>query len=84
MKNEKATWIPAIDEPVENVTKYGWLSITENEGDFRETQKIWEITKWHSFDDFGATMETLTIEKDGETKEIYSYDEGETFTFDAY
>ena len=53
--------------------QHGWLIID---------RKTWNVTNWHSFDDFGSTVETLTIEKDGETKEIYSLDEGETFTFD--
>ena len=75
VKTENATWIPAVDEPVENVTNYGWLDLGG---------EIWEITNWHSFDDFGGTHETLTILKDGAEKEIYSYDEGETFTFDTY
>ena len=37
-----------------------------------------------SFDDLVQTIETLTIEKDEETKEIYSFDEGETFTFELH
>ena len=58
------------------LTEHGWLDIpSEGEG-------LWLITDWHSFDDFGATMETLTIQRSGESKEIYSYNEGETFTFD--
>ena len=69
MKEENATWIPSTGE----FLHHGWLDI---DGD------IWIITNIHSFDDFGATLDTFTIEKDGEVKEIYSYDEGETFTLD--
>ena len=43
------------------------------------------IIKQHSFDDFGVSMDTYTIMNyAGDVKEIYSYDEGETFTFDSY
>ena len=45
---------------------------------------IWIITKIHSYADYGASIDTFTIERDGEIKEIYSYDEGETFTYDVY
>lgn len=71
IENERATWIP----PTGEFNHHGWLRIGKD---------IWIITNIHSFDDFGATMDTFTIELDGEIKEIYSYDEGETFTFDAY
>lgn len=74
MKIENARWIPAIEGTFAS-TKHGWLDIDG---------EIWKITNWHSFADFGVTVETLTITKDGETKEIYSLDEAETFTFDAY
>jgi len=47
-------------------------------------EEIWTITNLHQFDDLGGTIDTLTIERDGETKEIYSYDELDTFTFDVY
>ena len=53
--------------------QHGWLIIDS---------RTWEITNIHSFDDFGSTVETLTIERDGKTKEIYSLDQCETFTFD--
>ena len=87
IKTEKATWLPPVEDGTSKPT-HGWLSID---------RKIWQITNWHSFADFGATLETLTIERGNhvmacrmetgrpvryETKEIYSYDEGETFTFD--
>tara|TARA_Y100000310_G_scaffold298862_1_gene333194 strand:- start:409 stop:645 length:237 start_codon:yes stop_codon:yes gene_type:complete len=66
-----ARWIPSTGE----FNHHGWLHIGED---------FWIITNIHSFDDLGATMDTFTIELDGETMEIYSYDEGETFTTDAY
>ena len=79
VKTEKATWIPPVEDGTSKPT-HGWLHIDG---------KIWQITNWHSFADFGATLETLTIQRGNqvelskrETKEIYSYDEGETFTFD--
>lgn len=74
MKKENARWLPplkALQESGHN--HHGWLILD------RET---WEITKIHSFDDFGASIETLTIERGGEIREIYSFDECETFTFD--
>jgi len=44
---------------------------------------LWSVLKHHSFDDFGATVDTLTIMNfNGDVKEIYSFDECETFTFD--
>ena len=72
IKIENAEWMPSIDEPLESVNQYGWLELDD---------EIWNISSWHSYDDLGATIETLTIEKDGEEKQIYSYDEGESFTF---
>ena len=71
IKTEKATWIPQLP----NTPDLGWISLDD---------ETWTITKIYNFDDFGCTLDTFTIEKDGETKEIYSYDEGETFTFDAH
>ena len=50
---------------------HGWLNIDG---------EILRITNIHHFDDFGMSMETLTLE-DGQ--EVYSYDEGSTFTFDC-
>jgi len=45
---------------------------------------LWSVLKTHSFDDFGATFDTFTIMNyAGDIKEIYSFDEGETFTFET-
>jgi hypothetical protein len=42
------------------------------------------VLSHHSFDDFGATSDTFKIMNyAGDIKEIYSFDEGETFTFDC-
>ena len=71
IKTEETTWIPQLPDSPE----LGWLRLND---------ETWNITKIYSFDDYGVTMETFTIEKDGETREIYSYDEGETFTFDCW
>ena len=78
MKNENATWLPAIDEP------WGHLDGNHNHGWLDLDGEIWTITNIHNFDDLGCTLDTLTIEKDGVEKKIYSCDEGETFTYDVY
>jgi len=70
IKTERATWIPQLPDTPD----LGWLDLNG---------EIWKITNIHSFDDFGCSLDTFTIEKDGVEKEIYSYDEGETFTFDV-
>ena len=76
IKEERATLIPPMDET--GLTNRGWIHLDDG---------IWTITNWHSFDDFGSAffrkLERLTISKDGEVKKIYSYDEGETFTYDV-
>ena len=81
-KTEDVTWIPPVNEEGTTKPALGWLQIGG---------KIWQIINRHSFDDLGATIETLTIERGNhvkgwpvhrEQKEIYSFDEGETFTFD--
>jgi len=52
-----------------------------------ETDKFnlgtYHIMDWHSFDDLGATMETVQLWNPITKRlfEIYSSDEGETFTF---
>jgi hypothetical protein len=44
----------------------------------------YHIMNWHSFDDGGATLETVQVWNPITKRlfEIYSSDEGETFTFD--
>jgi len=76
IKTENATWMPplqALQDSGRN--QHGWIVLDS---------KTWEVTNLYHYDDYGVTMETFTIEKDGETREIYSYDEGETFTFDCW
>ena len=43
----------------------------------------YHIMNWHSFDDMGASLETVQVwnPKTKRLFEIYSQDEGETFTF---
>jgi hypothetical protein len=42
------------------------------------------VINHHSFDDFGATLDTFrVINFAGLIREIYSFDECETFTFDT-
>ena len=74
IKKERASWIPPLPAEHQKGTNWhGWMAMDDG---------IWAITNIHHFDDFGCTVDTFTIEKDGEKIEIYSYDEGETFTFD--
>ena len=49
--------------------EHGWLII---EG------LAWNITRWHHFDDFGQTIETVTAKHPNtrQEKEVYSLDEG--------
>ena len=77
-KIEKARWTPPLKALQHSgVNKHGWIIL----GTGRDST-TWDIVKWHSFDHRGATLETLVIENNGKIKEIYSFDEGETFTFD--
>ena len=75
MKTENVTWIPPVGEAWD--MPHGWL-------DLGGPNNIWTIISLHHYADYGMSMETFTIKRDGETKEIYSYDEGETFTFDCW
>ena len=59
------------------VNQHGWIILGTGYG-----STTWEIINWHSYDDIGNTIETLTIQNGEKQKEIYSLDEGETFTFD--
>ena len=41
------------------------------------------VISHHSFDDFGATIDTFRVMNyAGDVKEVYSFDQCETFTFD--
>ena len=57
------------------INYHGWLIIDG---------RTWEVTNIQHYSDYGVTLETLTIERGGETKEVYTQDEGETFTFDCW
>ena len=81
MNDEKITFIPAKNSHANralndgtSLTNHGWLDIPS------DGLGLWRISNWHSFDDMGATLETLTVQRLGVTKEVYSYDDGETFT----
>jgi len=67
---ENISWIPPLRDD-----ETGWIKIDG---------VVWEITNWHTFDDFGQTLDTLTIinRMTGEQKEVFSQDEGETFMLD--
>jgi|TARA_Y100000310_G_scaffold79721_1_gene76399 hypothetical protein len=74
MKDENITLIPALP-PNEG---HGWLDIAS------EGLGLWTITNWHwGWRRSQGFVETLTIKRLGVTKEVYSFDEGETFTFEA-
>jgi hypothetical protein len=70
-ESDEITYLGADDCP--HQTEHGELVINGQH---------WAIIDWHSFDDFGQTFETVTIKKDGEEKEAYSQDEGNTWTLD--
>ena len=43
---------------------------------------VWGILKWEGFDDFGGSFETLTVYRKQQKMEVYSLDEGQTFTLE--
>ena len=70
MKKEKATWLP----PIRPDGSHGWLNING---------ETFNIVNIHSYDGYGSTLDTFTIqEPNGKTREVYTQDEGDTFTFD--
>jgi hypothetical protein len=76
---EAARWVPPLKELQRSgVNQHGWIIIKP----VGWPSTTWEIINWHSFDDLGQTIETLTIQSGEVQKEIYSLDEGETFTFE--
>ena len=65
-EKEEISWLPGLRSG-----DHGWL---------RVGGETWIITKWHHFDDFGQTIETVTAVRDsGEKIEVYSIDEGLTW-----
>ena len=72
MKNYKATYTNESPQEYPN----GKITLEGSEATYN-------IMNWHSFDDFGTTMETVQVWNPITKRlfEIYSQDEGETFTF---
>ena len=67
MTKEDVRYMPPLRDE-----DHGWLIIKgEN----------WLITNWHHFDDFGQTIETVTVKHplNNETQEVYSLDEGQSW-----
>ena len=87
MKNEQTTYQANYHNNYPNVNgrqvfdKDGDVTLTK--GDF---EGRYHILNWHSYDDFGAEVETVTLKNVLPfTNEVtaVSYDNGETFTFDC-
>jgi hypothetical protein len=70
-KKENATWIPALPTVFgDEDEKHGWLDI---DGEMHAIESI------HHYDDFGRELLTFTL-RNG--TEMYSFNDGETFTSD--
>tara|TARA_B100000470_G_C19715224_1_gene357349 strand:- start:466 stop:702 length:237 start_codon:yes stop_codon:yes gene_type:complete len=67
---EDITFVPPL-----RTSDHGWLMVEGEE---------WLITKWHHFDDFGQTIETVTARHSGaltcKEMQFYSLDEGLTWS----
>ena len=75
---QKIRWMPPLKQLQDTGLNYhGWIIIGTG-----SQSTTWDIINWHTYSDFGADLETLTIQSGKEQKEIYSIDEGETFTFE--
>jgi hypothetical protein len=94
MKNEQTTYQATYHNnyPTCNgqqvFDKEGEVTLTRpaQEGDARDFNITYKITGWHSFDDFGVEVETVKLQNVlpfCNEVEAYSYDGGETFTFDC-
>jgi len=60
------TWMPPLRS-----WEDGWILVNGVQ---------FHITNWHSFDDFGQTMETVTAKSASDEEiEVYSMDEGQTW-----
>ena len=62
------------------------LTRPAQDGDARDFKITYKIKEWHSFDDYGTEMETVTLQNVMpfcNEVEAYSFDGGETFTFDC-
>ena len=76
IRKNKIRWMPPL-KALQHSNQHGWIIIGEG-----SNSTTWEIINWHSYDDLGGNIETLTIQSGKEQIEIYSTDEGETFTFE--
>jgi hypothetical protein len=80
MKEYKATYTDLFTEHVDpNNRSQGKVTLRADEF----TLGTYHIMNWHSFDDMGASLETVQVWNPITKRlfEIYSSDEGETFTF---
>ena len=65
------------------ITKQHTIELDDNAKFMTIDGVLYSIIYHHSFDDFGATIDTFRVMNyAGEVKEVYSFDECETFTFD--
>ena len=84
MKEYKATYTDESPQEYPN----GQVTLHRRNSDARVKHPVahgtYHIMNWHSFDDLGTTMETVQVWNPITKRlfEIYSSDEGETFTFD--
>ena len=84
MKEYKATYTDESPQEYPN----GKVTLHRRNSDARVKHPVahgtYHIMNWHSFDDLGTTMETVQVWNPITKRlfEIYSSDEGETFTFD--
>ena len=66
------------------ITKQPTIELDDNAAFMIIDGVLHSITYHHSFDDYGATIDTFTVMNyAGEEKEVYSFDECETFTLEA-
>ena len=57
-----------------------WHPADNGHGKMRVGEELCYIKNWHSFDDYGQTIETVTIRSPkGQDDTIYSLDEGLTW-----
>jgi hypothetical protein len=84
MKEYKATYTNESPQEYPN----GKVTLHRRNTDARVkhpvAQGTYNIMNWHSFDDLGTTMETVQVWNPITKRlfEIYSSDEGDTFTFE--
>jgi len=88
MKEYKATYTDLFTEHADpNNRSQGKVTLHKHNTDARIKHPVpmgtYHIMNWHSFDDMGASLETVQVWNPITKRlfEIYSTDEGETFTF---